>query len=128
MSDPADIPPPPATPNRLQVPPWVQLVGLPLVVLFGYVFARAASHALIVFLVAGLISLLLAPVVRALVARGLPRLVSVLFVFGAFVTAVTVLTVAAVDLVAEQAVEIRANSAEIGDIAIERIDDLQGFL
>src|SRR5690606_5298566 len=58
-----DTPPPQTGPSRLQVPPWVQLVGLPLIVVFGYVFVRAASHAVVVFLVAGLISLLLAPVV-----------------------------------------------------------------
>ncbi|MCW2949453.1 MAG: hypothetical protein JWN41_466, partial [Thermoleophilia bacterium] len=62
---------------RMQVPPWVQMVGLPMVAVFTYLFARAASHALIVFLIAALISLLLAPLVRALVAAGIPRLAAV---------------------------------------------------
>ncbi|MCZ4497347.1 MAG: hypothetical protein JWM25_1932, partial [Thermoleophilia bacterium] len=107
MTDPVDSEAPAPTVRRLQVPPWVQFVGLPMVVVFGYLFARAASHALVVFLIAGLISLLLAPVVRSLVAAGIPRLASVLLVFGMFATLVTVVTIGVVDLVAEQAVEIR---------------------
>ncbi|MCW2961656.1 MAG: family transporter [Thermoleophilia bacterium] len=128
MTDPVDSEAPAPTVRRLQVPPWVQFVGLPMVVVFGYLFARAASHALVVFLIAGLISLLLAPVVRSLVAAGIPRLASVLLVFGMFATLVTVVTIGVVDLVAEQAVEIRNSSSEIGDAAVERIDELQEFV
>jgi predicted PurR-regulated permease PerM len=111
----------------MQVPPWVQLVGLPLVVLFGYLFVKAASHAVVVFLIAALISVLLAPVVRGLARRGVPRLASVFLVFGAFTALVVVLTIAAVDVLAEQAVEVRKNSNDIGDAAVERIDALQSF-
>lgn len=111
----------------MHVPPWVQLVGLPLVVLFGYLFVKAASHAVVVFLIAGLISLLLAPVVRSLVASGIPRIVSVFTVFGVFASLVAILTVGAVDLLAEQAVAVRAGADDIGNVAVERIDDLQAF-
>lgn len=120
----AAVAPPPA---RLHVPPWVQLVGLPLVVLFGYLFVKAASHAVVVFLIAALISVLLAPVVRGLARRGVPRLASVILVFGAFVAVVIVLTIAAVDLLAEQAVEVRRNSTDIGDAAVDRLDAIQEF-
>lgn len=112
----------------MQVPPWVQLVGLPLVLLFGYLFVQAASHAVVVFLIAGLISLLLAPVVRSLVASGLPRLLSVFVVFGAFAALVAVITIGAVDLLAEQAGNIRQSSGDVTALAVERIDDVQGFL
>ncbi len=112
----------------LQVPPWVQLVGLPLAVLFGYLFVKAASHAVVVFLIAGLITLLLAPVVRALASRGLPRLLSVFVVFGCFAGIVTILTIGAIDLVAEQASKIRSSSDDVTMLAVERIDDLQDFL
>lgn len=127
-TDPAPVAAEPATaPVRMQVPPWVQLVGLPLVVLFGYLFVKAASHAVVVFLVAGLISLLLAPLVRRLARTGIPRLVSVLLVFGAFASVVTVATIGAVDLVAEQAGKVGDSAEDIGDVAVDRIDDLQDF-
>ncbi|MEO6866732.1 MAG: AI-2E family transporter [Gaiellales bacterium] len=114
--------------SRLQVPPWVQLVGLPMLVLFGYVFIKAASHAVVVFMIAGLISLLLAPVVRALVHSGIPRLLSVLMVFGMFTTLVTVLTIAAVQLVARQALAMRDNAASIGAAAADGVGNLQDFI
>jgi predicted PurR-regulated permease PerM len=116
-----------APPARMQVPPWVQLVGLPLVVLFGYVFVSAASHAVVVFLIAALISVLLAPVVRSLAGAGVPRPLSVFLVFGAFAAIVVVLTIGAVDLLVEQAVEIRRNADDIGSAAVARIDALQSF-
>jgi predicted PurR-regulated permease PerM len=48
-------------------------------------------------------------------------------VFGAFVANVVVLTIGAVDLLAEQAGEIRRNSDDIGNAAVQRIDSLQAF-
>lgn len=119
---------PTGRPTALEVPPWVQLVGLPIVLLFGWLFVRAASHAVVVFLVAGLISILLAPLVRSLARRGLPRILSVLVVFGAFAALVTVITIGAVDLLSAQATEMRANSQQVADETVQRIDDLQGFL
>lgn len=127
VSDLPETQPPASADGRIHVPPWMQFVGLPLLILFGYLFLRAASHAAVVFLIAGLISLLLAPVVRRLVQLGLPRLVSVLVVFGMFASVVTVLSLAAVDLLAEQAVQVRDNAADIGNAAVERIDELQAF-
>ena len=126
-ADPAPTTPAGPVPVRLQVPPWVQLVGLPLVVLFGYLFVKAASHAVVVFLIAGLITLLLAPLVRSLVKRGLPRMLSVFIVFGMFAGIVTVLTIVAVDVIADQAGKIRANSDDVTSLAVNRIDDLQDF-
>lgn len=112
---------------RMRVPPWVQLVGLPLTIAFAFFFVRAASHASVVFLVAGLISLLLAPIVRTLTTSGLPRVVSVLMVFGAFAAVVTVLTVGAVDFVVSQSSDVGERSQQIGDVAVTRLDDLQAF-
>jgi len=39
---------------RIQIPRWIQLVGLPLLVLFGWVLATTAGHAVIIFIVAAL--------------------------------------------------------------------------
>lgn len=113
--------------GRLQVPPWVQLALLPVGLLFGYLFVQAASHAVVVFLVAGLISLLLAPLVRRLSTRGVPRLLSVLLVFGGFVGVVTVLTFAAVDLLAGQADKVRTSGERVAQAAVNQIDDAQRF-
>lgn len=117
-----------ATTDRMTIPPWVQMVGLPVVAVFTYLFAQAASHALLVFLIAALISLLLAPVVRSLVTSGIPRLLSVLLVFGLFATIVTVLVIAAVNFAADQATEIRSNANAVGAASLRHLDHVQNFI
>ena len=58
------------TPGRgrptIQIPRWIQLVGLPLLLVFGWVLASTLGHAVFLFLIAALIALLLDPLVRAL--------------------------------------------------------------
>jgi predicted PurR-regulated permease PerM len=110
------------------IQPWVQLVGLPLIVLFGWLFASAASRAVIIFVVATLISLLLNPIVRRIVRRGVPRAVAVLVVFTAFSAIITVLTILVVNIVSEQAGEIRDNLPEYTTRVEHSIDDIQTFV
>jgi predicted PurR-regulated permease PerM len=74
-----------AEPQRVVVPRWVQLVMLPLSVLALYVVARAAGKVLVIFIVAGLIALILNPVVAFLQRRArLRRGLAVLAVYLAF--------------------------------------------
>jgi len=117
----------PAT-HRMRMPQWVQLVCLPLAIVSAYLFSRAASHAVVSFLIAGLISLLLAPLVRSLAARGVPRLLSVLVVLGAFATVVIVLTFGLINVITDQAIEVRNSATDIGNVALDRIDSIQGFV
>ncbi len=73
-----------AEPPRAVVPRWVQLVLLPLALLALYALARAAGKVLVLFIVAGVIALILNPLV-AMVQRGrLPRGLAVLAVYLAF--------------------------------------------
>jgi predicted PurR-regulated permease PerM len=74
-------------PPRLVVPRWIQLVGLPLLLLVAWWFASAAAHVVFLFLVAGLIALLLDPVVRGLQRVRLPRGLAVAIVYLAFAAA-----------------------------------------
>src|SRR5207248_10265435 len=57
---------PPAVAAKVQIPRWIQLVGLPLVLLFLWTVAGAARHVIFLFLVAALIAFLLNPIVRGL--------------------------------------------------------------
>ncbi|MBV9605537.1 MAG: AI-2E family transporter, partial [Solirubrobacterales bacterium] len=65
-ADSAPIPP-------VVVPRWVQLVLLPLALLALWALARAAGTVLLILLAASTIALILNPLVRMLVRRGLPR-------------------------------------------------------
>jgi predicted PurR-regulated permease PerM len=75
---------PPARAAKIVIPRWIQLVGLPLVVLFVWVVAGAVRHVVFLFLVALLIALLLNPIVRAVGRARIPRGFAVAFVYLVF--------------------------------------------
>jgi predicted PurR-regulated permease PerM len=113
---------------RLVVPPWIQLVCLPLFLVFAWVFAGAASHAVFVFLVAGLISLLLNPIVRHIAAWGMPRSVAVLVVFGAFAAVLVVGSILLVDTGVTEVQQLREHLPQYTKTVEHNIDGLQRFL
>jgi predicted PurR-regulated permease PerM len=90
---------PPARSPRIEIPRWVQLVGLPLVLVFAWVVATATAHVVFLFIVAALIALLLDTPVRGLQRLHLPRPLSVVLVYLSFVAAL-VLVIASVATVA----------------------------
>jgi predicted PurR-regulated permease PerM len=72
-------------PQRVLVPRWVQLVMLPISLLALWALARAAGKVLLVFVIAGLIALILNPLVAFLQQRTRsPRGLAVLAVYLAF--------------------------------------------
>jgi predicted PurR-regulated permease PerM len=75
---------------KIEIPRWIQLVGLPLVLLFAWVLAGAVRHVVFLFLVAALIALLLNPLVRGLGRIRIPRGFSVAIVYVIFAAAVIV--------------------------------------
>ena len=56
----------PGAAPKIQIPRWMQLVGLPLLLILAWVVAGRVFHVVFLFLVASLIALLLDPVVRAI--------------------------------------------------------------
>ena len=76
---------PPAGAARIEIPRWIQLVGLPLLLLLVWVVAGAVRHVVFLFLVAGLIAFLLNPLVRGLTRLRIPRGFGVALVYLAFV-------------------------------------------
>jgi predicted PurR-regulated permease PerM len=52
--------------QRIVIPRWVQLVGLPVLLLLAWAVAGAVRHAVFIFLAAGIIAILLDPLVREL--------------------------------------------------------------
>ncbi len=89
-------------PPRLQVPRWVQLVGLPLLLLLAWTVASAAAHVVFLFLVAALLALLLDPLVRALQRARLPRGLSVALVYLSFAAALGLVILALATAVVSQ--------------------------
>jgi predicted PurR-regulated permease PerM len=75
---------PPARAAKIEIPRWIQLVGLPLVALLLWVIAGAVRHVIFLFLVALLIALLLNPIVRAVGRARIPRGFAVALVYLVF--------------------------------------------
>lgn len=78
----------PPEPLKIQVPRWIQLVGLPLILVLLWAVAGHVRHVIFLFLVASLIALLLSPLVRR-VARyaHIPRGLAIAVVYVAFLVA-----------------------------------------
>src|SRR5581483_4211201 len=98
----AVVNPPAVGPPRIRIPRWIQLVGLPLLLVLVWLVGRAAGHAVFLFLVAALVALLLDPIVLALGRFRLPRGLSVALVYVSFAAALIVAIVALATVVVGQ--------------------------
>ncbi len=82
----------PARAAKIEIPRWIQLVGLPILLLLLWVVAGAVRHVVFLFLVAFLVAMLLSPLVRLVERVRLPRGFAVALVYLVF----AVLLVAAI--------------------------------
>jgi predicted PurR-regulated permease PerM len=88
--------------TKIEIPRWIQLVGLPLLLLLAWVVAGAVRHVVFVFLVASLVALLLNPIVRGLGRIWIPRGFAVAIVYLSFAAVMVVSLVAAATVVVDQ--------------------------
>ena len=89
-------------PPTIQIPRWIQLVGLPILALIVLLIVGKVFHAVFLFLVAALIALLLDPLVRALEKLRIPRGLSIAIVYLSFAAAVAVVFIAIGAIVVDQ--------------------------
>ena len=127
----------PASAQKLQIPRWMQLVGLPLVLLFLWTLASTVAHVVFLLIVAALIALLLDPLVRALGRMRIPRGFSVAVVFLSFATVLVVGVIAIGVVVVDQSREaadridayLTVERGQSSQTDAERdVDRLQGWL
>src|SRR5919197_3859011 len=88
--------------TKIEIPRWIQLVGLPILLLLIWVVAGAARHVVFLFLVAALVALLLNPLVRGLGRVWIPRGLAVAIVYLSFAAAVGLAVVALATVVVNQ--------------------------
>ena len=89
-------------PPTIQIPRWIQLVGLPILALIALLVVGKVFHAVFLFIVAALIALLLDPLVRALGKLRIPRGLSIAIVYLSFAAAVAVVFIALGVIVVDQ--------------------------
>jgi predicted PurR-regulated permease PerM len=120
----------------IQIPRWIQLVGLPVLLVVAFLLARTLGHVLFLFLTASVIAFTLNPLVRDLTRLKLPRGLAVTIVYALFVSTVAAVLVAigvvAFDQAQEAGERIDAYVTEersSGQTAAEEdLDRLQGWL
>ncbi len=95
---------PPPVP-KIEIPRWIQLVGLPLALLFLWTLASTVAHVVFLFLVSALIALLLDPIVRALGRLRIPRGFSIAVVYLSFAAALIISVIALGAIVVDQSRE-----------------------
>jgi predicted PurR-regulated permease PerM len=78
----------------IQIPRWIQLVVLPVVLVLAFLLAAKLGHVLFLFLAASVIAFTLNPLVRDLTRLKVPRGPSVLIVYTIFVAVVLALLLA----------------------------------
>ena len=78
----------------IQIPRWIQLVVLPVVLLLAFLLARTLGHVLFLFLTASVIAFTLNPLVRDLTRLKVPRAPAVFVVYTIFAAVVIALLIA----------------------------------
>jgi predicted PurR-regulated permease PerM len=109
------------------VPRWVQLVMLPLSVLALYAVARAAGTVLLVFTIAGVIALILNPIVSFVQRGRMPRTLAVIAVYLAFFTTLIGAGFLLANPVANQARAFQHDVPDLVDRANSALHDVQLF-
>jgi predicted PurR-regulated permease PerM len=120
----------------IQIPRWIQLVVLPVLLVLAFLLAAKLGHVLFLFLTAGVIAFTLNPLVRDLTRLKVPRSLAVLVVYTIFAAVVAALLIAigvvAFDQArnaAERIDEYVAEELETGQTAAEvDLDRLQAWL
>jgi predicted PurR-regulated permease PerM len=90
------------SPPKLLIPRWIQLVTLPLLLLLLWAVAGAVRHVIFLFIVAGLIALLLNPLVRGVTKFRIPRGLGVAIVYLLFAALVAAASIAIGTAVVDQ--------------------------
>jgi predicted PurR-regulated permease PerM len=121
--------PPVAEAPRVLVPRWVQLVMLPISLLALWALAHAAGKVLLVFVIAGLIALILNPLVAFLQQRTRsPRGLAVLAVYLAFFLTLTGVGFLLANPISHQVITFTNNLPHIVNEANQQIESLQRTL
>lgn len=100
---------------------------LPLGVLALYALAHAAGVVLLLFIVAGVIALILNPVVSLLQRARLPRALAVIAVYAAFFTTLPLLGLLVAGPVSDQATSFANDAPGLIDDANASLDEIQRF-
>jgi predicted PurR-regulated permease PerM len=113
---------------RVMVPRWIQLVALPLLVLAVWAVAVAAGPVLLIFAVAGVLALILNPVVRLIQRARVPRGLAVALVYVGFWAIVVTGAILLANPIGDQIAAFSRNVPSYVDSVDQGLQDLQRWL
>ena len=125
--DPLDAQAPPPSAEPVVVPRWIQLVGLPLLLLLTFAIVKAAGTVVLLFVTAAVIALILNPLVAGLQRFHLPRGVAIVCVYLAFIVALVAAGVLLANPISDQVTTLRDDVPSITRSANERLADVQDY-
>jgi predicted PurR-regulated permease PerM len=125
--DPLAAQPPPASAEPVVLPRWIQLVGLPLLLLLVFAIVKAAGPVVLIFVSAAVIALILNPLVSGLQRFHLPRGVAIVCVYLGFFAALVAAGVLLANPISDQVTTLRDDVPSITDSANERLADVQAY-
>ena len=113
---------------RAVVPRWVQLVVLPIALLSVWIVVQVAGKVLLLFIVAGLIALVLNPLVALMHRSRVPRGLAVLLVYLGFFVVVAGIGVLLANPISNQVTTLKDNLPSIVDSANRSLSHVQNSL
>jgi predicted PurR-regulated permease PerM len=125
--DPLEAEPPPVAPHPVVVPRWIQLVGLPIGLFLLYAVLKAAGVVVLIFVTAGVIALILNPLVAGVQSVRVPRPIAIVLVYLAFLTALVAVGVVLANPISDQVTTLRDDIPSITRSANERLADVQDY-
>jgi predicted PurR-regulated permease PerM len=125
--DPLDAQAPPPSVEPVVVPRWIQLVGLPLLLLLAFAVIKAAGTVVLLFVTAAVIALILNPLVASLQRVHLPRGAAIVCVYLGFVAALVAAGVLLANPISDQVTTLRDDVPSITRSANERLADVQDY-
>jgi predicted PurR-regulated permease PerM len=118
----------PPRPDPVVVPHGIQLVLLAVALLGLWAMARAAGTVLLIFLVAGVIALILNPLVRFFERRGFSHGIAVFAVYIGLLAGLAGIVGLLANPVSRQVQNFQADVPKLVDDATRSLDDVQGWL
>jgi predicted PurR-regulated permease PerM len=125
--DPLEAEPRPAAVQPVVVPRWIQLVALPLGLFLLYAVVKAAGTVVLIFVTAGVIALILAPLVAGLQRARLPRGVAIVCVYLGFLGVLVAAGILLANPISDQVTALRDDVPSITRSANERLADVQDY-
>jgi predicted PurR-regulated permease PerM len=125
--DPLDAQAPPPSVEPVVVPRWIQLVGLPLLLLLAFAVVKAAGTVVLLFVTAAVIALILNPLVASLQRVHLPRGAAIVCVYLGFIVALVAAGVLLANPISDQVTTLRDDVPSITRSANERLADVQDY-